>query len=133
VDEVPGRWVRALVESVVPNVVAAVADIESSVAAAQLETYFVAHMSLTVRRGGGCRMVLGKQGLLLKQMSSCSGCSEGVPVCPSGVEFGRSGLESDWCLKSPHLDCSALERSTRNELGGLVLGASSGLGDHVLG
>ena len=73
-DGVPERWVLALVESVVPNVVATVADIESSVAAAQWETSFVERTSLPVRQGGGYRMALGKRGSLLKQMSSCSGC-----------------------------------------------------------
>jgi hypothetical protein len=126
------RWVLALAEIVVvPNVVASVVDIESSVPAAQLAKSCVEHMLLLGRRGGVCKMALGKRGSLLKLMSSCLGCSGGSPVCPSGEEFGKSGLESGSCSKLLLLGCSARERSMRREREGWVPGASSGLGDHV--
>lgn len=122
----------ALAETVVvPGVVAAVADIGSSVAAAQLARSYAEQMLLLVRRGGAYRMAPGTPGLLLTLMSSCLGCSGGSPVCPSDEEFGKSGLGSGSCSKLPHLDCSVRERSMRNELEDWVPDASSDLGDHA--
>ena len=106
----------ALAEIVaVPSVVASVVDIESSVPAARLAKSCVEHMLLLGRQGGVCKMALGKQGSLLKPMSSCLGCSGGSPVCPSGEEFGKSGLELGSCSKLLHLGCSARGRSMRRE------------------
>lgn len=126
------RWVLAWAETVAePNVAATVVDIESSGPAAQLAMSCGEHMSLPVLRGGVYRTAPERRGLLLMPMSSCLGCSGGSPVCPSDVGFGKSGLESGSCSKSPHLDCSAPERSKRHERAGWVLDASLGLGGHV--
>ncbi len=59
----------------VPNVVATVADIESSAAAAQSAASYARHMLQLVRPGGVYKMAPGRRGLLSTRMSSCLGCS----------------------------------------------------------
>ena len=70
------RWGLALAgTAAVPNVVAAAADIESSVVGAQSATSCAEHMLQLVRQGGACKMVPARRGLLSTRMSSCLGCS----------------------------------------------------------
>lgn len=94
VDEEPARWDVA--DRGVEQDAGAFAVGTEPLAVARSETNSGVHTS-RLGPGGGCRTVPATPGSLLKQMSNCWDCFEGLPVAPIDEESGRSGWEWGWC------------------------------------